>query len=1044
MNKKITAYILLVFMMFNFSTIQIYAKQEIECSDDNFAENRNGEEQLSDSNSSIMLVGSTHERKAYFKFDVSDIDLNTPSIILMFYASIVEADKEITFHGLSLPNDKKITSYSEFYKESRFVSSLKLNGINYNEYKLNVTDYIKKEIKAGNKIIYFALESNANTLAICSREYRKVHMRPRLILEQEDVYIPNQTNVIYSRPSKERLEKDIKANVGEHPYLFGREDDFIRIANLKNSDEFVSEVYLQIKKQADDFLKLKNVGYDLKATQILGSAVESEGRIATLALLYKIEGDKKYAEKAWSEMQNVINLSTWNTILLDNSTVTLALAVGYDLLYDYLTPEQRTICVSTIKEKGLNIIMDIYRNPEIYKSWNNPTGRSQYGQNYGTSNHNVHNNSKYSIAALAIAKEDPVYAAEIISNALKLMEAVFNKMEPDGAWYEGLDYWGMLMPAPIKFFSAMKSALNDLYGYDQIPAIAKSGYYPLYGSGSSGYLTLHDSQPGGRVTNPELYYLSRLVGDENLGKASLEKVRKNSPYFLLWYDPEFAKNVDNVKLENDKLFRAVDIVTMRDTWQGEQEFLTGFHVGKAWQAHCDADSGTFMVDALGERWVTALGRDDYNLPGYWEYQQDGRRWSYYAKRPEGSNCLVINPRYDVGQNVKAAPIINKFKSKQSGAFAWSDLAETYNEDVVSYVRGVKLFDNRTRFIVQDELIAQKPSDIWWFANTRADISILPDNKGAILSIGDKKMLVYVKCNVPYEVKEMPSAPLPTSPNPPEQRSWLHFKKLAINIKEAKEVKLSVEFIPYLNSAEHYSPTEFIAIDKWDIPDGEYNIPTLKSLSINGELIENFNPYNKYYSYTSADSALSDIVVEAIPADDKSTEVKVEKSESSGKRIIVTVKDKEDIEKFTKYVVSITGKVKTVDPSNLKPIKIKAVSASMDDGNVPQNVIDGSLKTRWSAEGEQWLQLELETISNIDVLGVAFYSGDKRSSFFDIYLSDDNKNWRKVVTAESGGKTTEMEYFGLPDDTKAKYIRYSGRGNTMSKWNSIAEMSLFSK
>ncbi|MDF2663758.1 MAG: hypothetical protein K0Q94_6549, partial [Paenibacillus sp.] len=66
-----------------------------------------------------------------------------------------------------------------------------------------------------------------------------------------------------------------------------------------------------------------------------------------------------------------------------------------------------------------------------------------------------------------------------------------------------------------------------------------------------------------------------------------------------------------------------------------------------------------------------------------------------------------------------------------------------------------------------------------------------------------------------------------------------------------------------------------------------------------------------------------------------------------------------------------------------------------DGN---NTIDGNLdaESRWSAEGvEEWIRYDLGAASTITDLGIAWYSGNTRTSYFDIYVSGDGHNWRLI-------------------------------------------------
>ena len=128
-----------------------------------------------------------------------------------------------------------------------------------------------------------------------------------------------------------------------------------------------------------------------------------------------------------------------------------------------------------------------------------------------------------------------------------------------------------------------------------------------------------------------------------------------------------------------------------------------------------------------------------------------------------------------------------------------------------------------------------------------------------------------------------------------------------------------------------------------------------------------------------------------------------------------------------------------------------VSISLVDANQPtllvsgtpaQNAIDDDIQTRWSAEGDgQWLQLELESIKQLQSLNILFHKGDVRMAYFDIDVSLDGSEWATVFDGESSGATTDYEIFDIPD-TPARYVRFIGLGNSMNQWNSVSEIILF--
>lgn len=119
----------------------------------------------------------------------------------------------------------------------------------------------------------------------------------------------------------------------------------------------------------------------------------------------------------------------------------------------------------------------------------------------------------------------------------------------------------------------------------------------------------------------------------------------------------------------------------------------------------------------------------------------------------------------------------------------------------------------------------------------------------------------------------------------------------------------------------------------------------------------------------------------------------------------------------------------------------SVSASMNDGNVPVNTLDGNLESRWSAKGVgEWIQYDLGQTQTIDSLSIAFYKGDQRSANISIELSNDGEQWENVFSGGQALSTVELQTFDI-QDTDAQFIRIIGYGNSANAWNSITEVNV---
>lgn len=56
----------------------------------------------------------------------------------------------------------------------------------------------------------------------------------------------------------------------------------------------------------------------------------------------------------------------------------------------------------------------------------------------------------------------------------------------------------------------------------------------------------------------------------------------------------------------DRRYLGIEMGAMREAWQ-EDALSVHFKAGTAQNGHMDLDAGTFVLDALGERWFADLG-----------------------------------------------------------------------------------------------------------------------------------------------------------------------------------------------------------------------------------------------------------------------------------------------------------------------------------------------------------------------------------------------------------------------------------------------------
>ena len=561
-----------------------------------------------------------------------------------------------------------------------------------------------------------------------------------------------------------------------HPRLLASAQDFARLKEQVAQEGIMKQWYGTVQASGQRMLREAPSKYEIPdGLRLLATSRRVLQRVRTLALLYRIEGDQRYCERAWLELNTAAAFTNWNPRhFLDTAEMTHAFAIGYDWLYDQWTPEQRAVLRQAMVEKGIALAMELHRKHQgwvrVRHNWNQVC------------------NGGIGMGALALADEEPKLCGEFLHAALESIQLPMAEFSPDGAWAEGPGYWGYATDYNVVFLAGLISALGTDFGLSGMPGFAEAGAFPLYASGprntSFDYADAHE----GVIRAPQMFWFARRFDQPTYARFA----RRNNTgdvLSLLWYDPR-GEQAETSPLPLDKYFRNAEVATMRSAWNDPNAVFVGFKAGDNKANHSHLDLGSFILDALGTRWAEDLGADDYNIPGYFGRQ----RWTYYRLRAEGHNTLVINPGEEPDQVPSAAAPIQRFSSQPAKAFAISDLTPAYGARARSVQRGIALL-NRAEVLVQDEVLADKPAEVWWFLHTEAQPSVAEDGRTATLTHGKDRLVARILSPENAKFTVMEASPLPTSPNPAKQAKNAKVRKLAIQVKEVSAMRLAVLLTP---------------------------------------------------------------------------------------------------------------------------------------------------------------------------------------------------------------------------------------------------------
>ncbi len=485
-----------------------------------------------------------------------------------------------------------------------------------------------------------------------------------------------------------------------HPRLVATTDMLEQVKKTIAADATAANYYKALKQSADQTLGQKPVEYIIVGPRLLSQSRRCLSRVAALSLMYRLSGDRRYADRAKQELFAAAAFRDWNpSHFLDTAEMTHAFALGYDWLYDYLTAEERVRIRTAIVEKGLKPSLPIYDNN---RGW----ARSNYNWNQVC-------NGGMTIGALAIADEEPELAAHIVAAAIRSVPRAMQSYAPDGGWAEGPGYWSYATRYNVFMLAALDSALGTDFGLSQLPGFDKAGLFRIHSVGPIG-LTFNFADAGDRAGAVcEMFWLARRFNQPIYAWHAREFAGGN-PWELLWYDAR-GKGPKADGLPLDAYFRGIEVAFFRSAWEDRNAVYVGFKGGDNKANHGHLDLGSFVLDALGRRWAVDLGGDDYNLPAYF----GNKRWTYFRLRTESHNTLVINGE---NQDTRAVAPIVAFGSKPERAFAVADLSHAYAPAVRRAHRGIALLERR-HVLVQDELEADKPVEVLWGMLTPAKVAL---------------------------------------------------------------------------------------------------------------------------------------------------------------------------------------------------------------------------------------------------------------------------------------------------------------------------------
>lgn len=490
-----------------------------------------------------------------------------------------------------------------------------------------------------------------------------------------------------------------------HPRLIVLDSDLERVRSLLRTDGQARSIHRRLVDQARKIENEPPVKHQLVNGRILHLSRTSVERIYTLALLYRLDGKREHLDRAVKELRAAAGFPDWNANFLDKAEMTHAVAIGYDWLYNSLTPQDRALLRKAIVEKGLRDAIPIYEE----KRW----------WAINQLNWNPVCNGGVGLGALAVAQDEPELARTIIRHVLQSFPLALSSYAPDGAWVEGPEYWHYATRYAVCLLAGFNSALGHDFGLSASRGFGATGRFRVYATGPTGKLFNYADGSEEAEGAAEMFWLARRFRQPVYAWHQRRQISGNGAFEALdlaWYEPRQV-TPQEAKWPLDAYFRGAEIAMLQSSWNDPAAIFVGIKGGtnRGGRGHAHLDLGSFVLDAGGVRWAIDLGRNDYNVPDYF-----GKlRFTYYRTKTESHNTIQID---GADQDTFGRANIVKHRFRPDFAFARVDLSNAYPGRFKRFERGIALL-RRKQVVVQDEFIAQRPVEALWGMVTDAEVNL---------------------------------------------------------------------------------------------------------------------------------------------------------------------------------------------------------------------------------------------------------------------------------------------------------------------------------
>jgi hypothetical protein len=547
------------------------------------------------------------------------------------------------------------------------------------------------------------------------------------------------SNFVSAQLTKTDIDKAINIPSLKHPYLYFSEEEKPELLKRIKTDNVSNNIFRKLEAEAKMWLVMpvdKNIPVQGKNTRAGWSEQDIDGKYSkyyntnlnnafSLAFLYQMTGEQKYADKAFEFADAFCDLTTWTQRAHEfpiiysrimpwnvsddqvnfnfdhyNGDSGRLMAAVYDWLYNGLNEAQRDRIRGALLEKVVTRVRGDYE----FHWW-----ATAYRCNWcGVCNSGI------GLTGLALLTENP-QLTDIVAESYNRINSMFNELGIDGGWQEGGGYWNYGVHTSSFFVDALKRLTAGKYNLFENERLKNNpATFPMYISLPGNKSLNFEDSGGGLIGSTHL--INKLASETKNSEAawySTEFLGSGTDIFdIIWPKPEVASEQPK---SSSKHFRTIDWWVMRSDFKEANKVVVAGKAGMNDDPHHGhLDIGHFVVYWQNDYFIQDKGKEG----GYDEKFFDDARWEYPHASSEGHNVVFVNGEKQIPGKLRKQPYnyeiggkVLDFNTTEKRDYVLMDPTNAYPKNELKGWRRHVILEKPEITVVLDEINANPGSKI---------------------------------------------------------------------------------------------------------------------------------------------------------------------------------------------------------------------------------------------------------------------------------------------------------------------------------------------